>query len=131
MPELTDAQREVIGSTPVVVLSTTGPKGTPQATANWFVLDDDGRVKLSLSDSRQKVKNLQRNPGASLLFVNPQNPFQTVEIRGTASFDLDEAGTLIDKVNAKYNANVRDFDQPGEQRYAVTIEPEKVLTFGI
>lgn len=131
MPELTDAQRDVIGSTPVVALSTTGPQGTPQTTAAWFVLDDDGRVKLSLSDSRQKVKNLQRNPGASLLFVNPQNPFQTVEIRGTATFDLDEAGTLIDKVNAKYNANVRDFDQPGEVRYAVTFEPEKVLTFGV
>src|SRR5215218_9603851 len=99
MPELTDAQREVIGSTPVVVLSTIGPKGTPQATANWFVLDDDGKVKLSLSESRQKVKNLKRAPGTSLLFVNPQNPFQTVEIRGTATFDLDETGTLIDKVN--------------------------------
>lgn len=131
MPELTDAQREVIGSTPVVALSTTGPKGTPQTTANWFVLDDDGRVKLSLSESRQKVKNLKRNPGASLLFVNPQNPFQTVEIRGRATIEPDDAETVIEKVNAKYNANVRSFDQPGEQRYAVTIEPEKVLTFGI
>ena len=131
MPELTDAQRDVIGSTPVVALSTTGPQGTPQTTAAWFVLDDDGRVQMSLSESRQKVKNLKRNPGASLLFVNPQNPFQTVEIRGTATLEPDEAGTVIDKVNAKYNANVRNFDQPGEQRYMVTIKPEKVLTFGI
>ncbi len=131
MPELTDAQRDVIGSTPVVSLATIGPKGTPQTTATWFVLDDDGRVKLSLSESRQKLKNLRRNPGASLLFVNPQNPFQTVEIRGTATIERDDTGTVIDKVNAKYNANVRSFDQPGEQRYAVIFEPEKVLTFGI
>lgn len=131
MPDLTDAQREVIGSTPVVALSTIGPKGTPQTTATWFLLDDDGRVTLSLSESRQKVKNLQRNPAASLLFVNPQNPFQTVEIRGAATIEPDDAGTVIDRVNAKYNANVRSFDQPGEQRYAVTIHPEKVLTFGI
>ena len=131
MPELTDAQREVIGSTPVVALSTVGSKGTPQTTATWFLLDDDGLVKISLSESRQKLKNLQRSPGASLLFVNPQNPFQTVEIRGAATLTLDDDGALIDKVNAKYNANVRSFDQPGEQRYAVTIQPEKVLTFGI
>ncbi len=131
MPELTDAQREVIGSTPVVALSTIGPKGTPQTTAAWFALDDDGRVNLSLSESRQKVKNLRRNPGASLLFVNPQNPFQTVEIRGHATIEPDDAGTVVDKVNAKYDANVRSFDQPGEQRYAVTIQPEQVLTFGI
>ena len=130
MPELTDAQREVIGSTPVVALSTVGPKGTPQTTAAWFVLDDDGLVKLSLSESRQKVKNLKRNPGASLLFVNPENPFQTVEIRGNATIAPDDAGTVLDKVNAKYNANVRDFDQPGEVRYAVTFQPEKVLNFG-
>jgi len=131
MPELTDAQREVIGSTPVVALSTVGSKGTPQTTATWFLLDDDGLVKISLSESRQKLKNLQRSPGASLLFVNPQNPFQTVEIRGAATLTPDDDGALIDKVNAKYNANVRSFDQPGEQRYAVTIHPEKVLTFGI
>ena len=73
----------------------------------------------------------QRSPGASLLFVNPTNPFQTVEIRGAATLTPDDDGALIDKVNAKYNANVRSFDQPGEQRYAVTIHPEKVLTFGI
>ena len=85
MPELTDAQREVITSTPVVALSTVGPKGAPQTTATWFVLDDDGLVKISLSESRQKLKNLMRSPGASLLFVNPQNPFQTVEIRGAAT----------------------------------------------
>jgi PPOX class probable F420-dependent enzyme len=131
MPELTDAQREVIGSTPVVSLSASGPNRTPQTTANWFVLDDDGLVRLSLSESRQKVKNLKRNPGASLLFVNPQNLFQTVEIRGAATIEPDDAGTVIDKVNAKYNANVRSFDQPGEQRYAVTFKPDKVLTFGI
>ena len=130
MPELTDAQREVIGSTPVVALSTVGPKGTPQTTATWFVLDDDGLVKISLSESRQKVKNLKRNPGASLLFVNPQNPFQTLEIRGNATFEPDGAGTLVDKVNAKYSADVRNFDQPGEERYVVTIQPEKVITFG-
>ncbi|MFT4038344.1 MAG: PPOX class F420-dependent oxidoreductase [Thermomicrobiales bacterium] len=130
MPQLTDAQRTVIASTPVVALSTIGPKGTPQTTAAWFLLDDDGVVRISLSESRQKLKNLQRNPAFSLLFVNPQNPFQTVELRGTATLVPDDAGTLIDKVNAKYNANVRDFDQPGEVRYAVTFEPEKALNFG-
>ncbi len=131
MPELTDAQREVVGSTPVVVLSTIGPKGTPQTTATWFLLDDDGLVKISLNESRQKLKNLKRNPAASLLFVHPQNPYQTVEIRGTATVEPDAAGTLVDKFNTKYNADVRDHDQPGEQRYIVTIQPEKVLTFGI
>ncbi|MFN8679383.1 MAG: PPOX class F420-dependent oxidoreductase [Thermomicrobiales bacterium] len=131
MPELTDEQREVITSTPVVALSTVGPKGTPQTTATWFLLDDDGLVKISLSESRQKLKNLMRSSGASLLFVNPQNPFQTVEIRGAATIEPDADGMLIAKVNAKYSANVRDFDQPGEQRYAVTFHPEKVLTFGI
>jgi PPOX class probable F420-dependent enzyme len=131
MPELTDAQREVINSTPVVALATIGPKGTPQTTATWFLLDDDGRVKLSLSDGRQKTKNLKRNPAASLLFINPQNPFQTVEIRGTVTIEADDAETLVGKINAKYNANVRSFDQPGERRYAVTVEPEKILAFGI
>lgn len=129
MPELTDAQREVINSTPVAALSTIGPKGTPQTTATWFLLDDDGRVKLSLNPARQKLRNLQRNPAASLLFVNPQNPFQTVEIRARATVEGDDA-ELVSKYNAKYNIELRAYDKPGEARYTVIFEPEKVLTFG-
>jgi PPOX class probable F420-dependent enzyme len=130
MPELTDAQREVIGSTPVVALSTIGPQGTPQTTATWFVLDDDGLVRISLNGARQKVKNIQRNPAVSALFVNPQNAFQTVELRGTATVSAEGSSALVEKVKAKYDTDVSGFDQPGEQRYVVTIQPEKVLTFG-
>jgi PPOX class probable F420-dependent enzyme len=130
MPELTDAQREVIESTPVAALSTIGPKGTPQTTATWFLLDEDGRVKLTLNPARQKLKNLQRNPAASLLFVNPLNPFQTVEIRGTATVEGDD-DELIAKYNAKYDTDVRAYDQPGEARSTVIFEPEKILTFGL
>ncbi len=130
MPELTDEQRAVIASTPVVALSTVGPKGTPQTTAVWFVLDDDGLVKISLNGARQKVSNIQRNPAVSALFVNPQNAFQTVELRGTATVAAEGSRALVDKVKAKYDTDVSGFDQPGETRYVVTIQPEKVLTFG-
>ncbi|MBL8129999.1 MAG: PPOX class F420-dependent oxidoreductase, partial [Chloroflexia bacterium] len=126
-----DAQREVINSTPVVALSTVGPKGTPQTTATWFLLDDDGLVRISLNGARQKVRNLQRNPAVSALFVNPQNPFQTVELRGTATVTEEGSRALVDKVKARYDTDVSGFDQPGETRYVVTIQPEKVLTFGL
>lgn len=131
MPQLTDAQRAVIDSTPIVVLSTIGPKGAPQTTAVWFVLGEDGQVQISLNASRQKLKNLQRDPQASLLFINAQNPYQTVELRGAVTVAPDTDGAVVDAVNAKYSANVRDHDAPGEQRYAVTLTPEKVLTFGV
>lgn len=131
MPELTDAQRAVIASTPVVALSTIGPQGTPQTTATWFVLDDDGLVRISLNGARQKVRNLQRNPAVSALFINPQNASQTVELRGTATVALEGSKALVDKVKAKYDTDVSSLDQPGETRYAVTIQPEKVLTFGL
>ncbi|MCA9876697.1 MAG: pyridoxamine 5'-phosphate oxidase family protein [Thermomicrobiales bacterium] len=73
MPELTDAQRAVIASTPVVALSTIGPQGAPQTTATWFVLDDDGLVRISLNGARQKVRNLQRNPAVSALVIRPRD----------------------------------------------------------
>jgi general stress protein 26 len=46
----------------VAMLATIGQDGYPQVTALWFLLDDDGTIKLSLNTTRQKVKNLQAHP---------------------------------------------------------------------
>ena len=118
--------RELLESPGVCVISTIEPDGTPQSSAAWYLLGDDGKLRLSLNSTRRKLRNLQRNPGLSVLFVDPQNPNRTLELRGSARLELDEDLSFRDKVGAKYGADLSVHDGPTDKRYIVTIEPTRV-----
>ena len=80
----------------------------------------DHEVKLSLNTSRLKTRNLQRNPRCSLLLLDLQNPYRYLEVRGTARLDPDDDYSFARKLGAKYDADLKVHDQPGESRVAVT-----------
>jgi PPOX class probable F420-dependent enzyme len=70
---------------PVATLATIGQDGWPQVTAVAFVHDkDDDLVKVSLNDTRQKTKNLRREPHTTLFILDPATPYRTLEIRARA-----------------------------------------------
>jgi PPOX class probable F420-dependent enzyme len=129
MATLPESYNDLLTAPGVAILSTIGPDGAPQTSALWFLLDEDGTLKLSLNRSRQKTKNLQRNPAVTLFFIDLSNPYRTLEVRGVASTDPDTDGAVAAKVNAKYGARVQDNDRPGDERIAVTIEVTKVNAF--
>jgi PPOX class probable F420-dependent enzyme len=115
----------------VAVLATNGPDGYPQVTALWFLLDDDGTIKLSLNTTRQKVKNLQANPECTLFVLDTANPYRTLEIRARARLAPDAGFAFAKKLGLKYGgADVHANDGPGETRVVVTLEPVKVNTWG-
>lgn len=130
MATIPASHRDLIDKNQAVVLATINPDGSPQVTALWFFVDDNGTIWLSLNSSRQKTKNLQRDPRCSLFFFDPANPYRTLEIRGRAEVTPDPDYDLASKVGAKYNADLHNMDQPGQTRFAVRVEPEKVATYG-
>jgi PPOX class probable F420-dependent enzyme len=108
----------------VATLATVDEQGFPQLTEVWFV-HDDGTVRISLSSERHKTRNLQQRPRCSLLILDLENPYRYLELRARARIEEDD-GTLVERVNQKYQTDVRSYDAPGERRLAVTIEPVKV-----
>ncbi len=110
----------------VAVLATRGKNGYPQVTALWFLLDDDGMVKLSLNTARQKTKNLQEHPECTLFILDRKNPQRTLEIRARAEISSDKDYKFADKLGKKYGANLRNMDRPGEARVLVVLHPVKV-----
>ena len=94
-------------------------------TEVWF-LHDDGDLKISLNGSRQKTKNLRQNPAVSLLVLDLANPFRYLEVRGDATVAPDDDYAFADRVGAKYGADLRVHDGPGDHRVVVTIEPTRV-----
>ena len=111
----------------VAVLATIGRDGYPQVTAVWFLLDNDGDLKLSLNTARQKTKNLQQHPECTLFLLDRANPYRTLEIRARADLSPDDDYAFADKVGRKYGgADLRTMDGPGERRLVVTLRPTKV-----
>ncbi len=130
MVSVPKTHRDIIASSQTVILATDGADGYPQVTATWFLADAESTISISLNGARQKVKNLQREPQATLFFADPANPYRTIEIRADVALTPDPDYTFAGKVGAKYGSDLRTMDQPGESRFEVAFTPVKVNTFG-
>ena len=91
----------------------------------WFLADGE-TVAVSLNTTRQKTKNLLANPAVSLFLLDLAVPYRYLEIRGDAEIASDDDYAFADRVGAKYQANLRDRDRPGERRVVVTVRPTRV-----
>jgi PPOX class probable F420-dependent enzyme len=128
MTTIPDSHRDLLDAQ-IATLATIGSDGRPQLSELWFLAEDD-TVKLSLNTARQKTKNMQRNPACGLLILDLANPYRYLEIRGDAEFEPDPDYSFADKLGAKYHADLRDRDQPGDSRVIVTIRPTRVRVWG-
>ncbi len=124
MTEIPESHRDLL-SAPVATLATIGPDGRPQLSEVWFVAEGDS-VAVSLNTSRQKTRNLMRNPAATLFILDLANPYRYLEIRGDAEITPDDDYAFAAHVGAKYGADVREHDGPGESRVVVRIRPVRV-----
>lgn len=124
MPEIPSSHRDLLDAQ-VATLATIGSDGRPQLSEIWFLADGD-TVMLSLNTARQKSKNLQANPAVTLLILDLANPYRYLEIRGDAEITPDDDYKFADRLGAKYQSDLRDRDQPGDTRVAVTIRPARV-----
>jgi PPOX class probable F420-dependent enzyme len=115
----------LLESTAVAFVSTIGPRGEPQTTPLWF-LWDDGVVRFSLVEGRQKLRNLRRDPRVSVLVVDPADPTWYVEMRGRAGLSPDPELALERRVAVKYRGEHVDVEPPGTLRVAAALEIEKV-----
>ena len=120
-----DSHRDLLEAK-FATLATIGKDGGPQLTEVWFLFED-GQVKTSLNDSRLKTRNLVARPRCSLFILDLENPFRYVDVRGTARVEPDDDYAFAQRLGAKYGADVRDHDGPGEKRVVVTIEPTNVF----
>jgi len=122
-----DSHRDLLNGQ-VAVLATIGASGYPQQTGVWFLAEGE-TIRFSLNTVRQKVKNLQANPNCSvIIFGDP--PYRYLEVRGDAEITPDDDYSFADKVGAKYGADLRTRDNPGDTRVVVTVNPKRVITWG-
>jgi PPOX class probable F420-dependent enzyme len=124
MTDFPESHRDLLDGQ-VASLATISRNGFPQVTEIWF-LHDDGEIKLSLNTARMKTRNLQRDPKCSLLLLDLENPYRYLEVRGHAQVEPDDDYEFANRLGAKYGADLKVHDRPGESRVVVTIQPANV-----
>src|SRR6202521_2823148 len=67
------------------ILATIKRDGRPQLSNILYFLDDDGRIKISVTQTRAKTHNLRRDPRASL-HVQGRDRYEYLVAEGIAEF---------------------------------------------
>lgn len=126
MTSFPESHRDLLDA-PVGILSAVGSSGIPHTTAIWFLHDQDGEIKLWLSDARHKMKILMHRPECSFFILDTANPQRYLCLRGRAELTPDNDCVVGDRLGKKYGVDVRGMLREDETRYAVTIHPSKIL----
>ena len=124
---LTEQQKKFLLDKNFVHLATLMKDGSPQVTPVW--VDFDGsNVLVNSERKRVKVQNVKRDPRVALAVFDMANAYNFIEIRGRVVDITTEGGAEhIDKMAKKYLGQDKyPFNQPGDVRVIIKIEPEKV-----
>src|SRR5256712_11047476 len=79
------------------VLATVSPKGRPQATPVWFMLDGE-EILMDTSQGRVKVRDLGGKPHPAHGAVDKDNPHLNREIRGEGRPGVANGARDIDRL---------------------------------
>jgi PPOX class probable F420-dependent enzyme len=124
MVDVPESHRDLLDAQ-FLTFATIAGDGHPQLSEVWF-LAEDGTVRISLNTKREKVRNLRRNSACTVLILDLANPLRYLEIRGDAEVSPDDDYEFASRLGAKYGADMRAYDPPGDTRVVVTINPTRI-----
>lgn len=128
---LTETHKAFLDNPYVGVVTTLREDGSPHSTVVW-VDYDDGHVSFNTARGRRKPRDLERDPRASLVVVDPDNPYRWLSVSGRAQLTESGADEHIDKLAKKYLGQDRyPWRSPDETRVMVRIRPERIVAYGL
>ncbi|MEU5071613.1 PPOX class F420-dependent oxidoreductase [Streptomyces asoensis] len=84
------------------VMATLRSDGTPVSTPTWYVWDD-GRVLISLDESRVRLRHLRRDPRLTLTVLDADDWYTHVTLIGRVTGLREDDGlTDIDRISTHY-----------------------------
>ncbi len=137
---LTDEeQRDLVESERVVVVSSIGPRGWPHSMPLWYV-PRDAEIWIYTYAKSQKVKNLERDPRATLLIEtgHEYGELRGVQIEAEADIrrDYETVYGLARELASRYSGGAAPADEAGpalqaqaRKRVAVRFEPRRVASW--
>jgi PPOX class probable F420-dependent enzyme len=135
-----EQQRELIASERIAVISSLGPRGWPHVMPLWYV-PRDGEIWIWTYAKSQKVKNLERDPRATLLIETgvEYGELRGVQIEAEAEIirDLDRIVDYAKEMTVRYSAGIQSVEGDAEaalreqapKRVAIHFHPKRVASW--
>jgi PPOX class probable F420-dependent enzyme len=134
-----DEQRELIDSERIVVVSSLGTRGWPHSMPLWYV-PRGGEIWIYTYAKSQKVRNLERDPRATLLIETGHEyaELRGVEIEAEAELhrDIDTVFELAKDLTSRYAGGAQVDEVAAEalraqaqKRVAIRFEARRVATW--
>ena len=131
MRALPDKVKKMLGKKAFVHLATVMPDGGPQVSAVWVDVDGD-TILVNSAEGRLKDKNLHGDKRVALSVVDPDNPYQSISIRGRVTdITTQGADAHIDKMAKKYMGKDKyPFRQPPRSASSTRSRRTRISTMG-
>jgi PPOX class probable F420-dependent enzyme len=139
--KLTDQeQQELIEGERVVVVSSLGPRGWPHVMPLWYV-PRNGDIWIWTYAKSQKVKNLERDPRATLLIEtgHEYNELRGVQIETRAELirDVEEIVDFAKELTIRYSEGIESVEgdaaagllAQAPKRVAIHFHPKRVASW--
>jgi PPOX class probable F420-dependent enzyme len=135
-----EEQRELLEEERIVVVSSFGPRGWPHLMPLWYVLRD-GEIWIYTYAKSQKVRNLERDPRATLLVEtgHEYGELRGVEIESEAEIhgDVDEVYEMARELTLRYADGISAIEgdaaealkAQARKRVAVRFVPKRVASW--
>lgn len=122
--------RRLLDGRNFATVATLNRDGGPQTSVVWIVREGD-TVVFSTTAGRQKARNLARDPRVSLTVFDTANPYQSVDIRGTAELVDDPEKSLPPRLSQKYLGEDPPTESEEVLRLIVRVTPRKITGFSV
>jgi len=135
-----EEQRELIESERIVVVASHGPRGWPHVMPLWYV-PRDGEIWIWTYAKSQKVKNLERDPRATLLIETgvEYGDLRGVQIEAEAELirDVDRIVEYATEMTIRYSEGISSVEgdaaaglrAQAPKRVAIRFHPRRVATW--
>jgi PPOX class probable F420-dependent enzyme len=113
---ISETYRDLLERPIIISLVTLMPDNQPQASAVWFSFDGT-HVWINTARGRQKDRNMTARPQVTMLWIDPDDPYRYLEIRGVVD-EITEDGALehINQLARRYRGNNKDYYAKNPER---------------
>ena len=133
-------QRELIDTERVVVVATQGPRGWPHLMPLWYV-SREGTIWIWTYAKSQKVRNLERDPRATLLIETGHEYSELrglmIEAEARIHRDLETIAAFAEELTVRYAEGIESVEGDAREalkaqaakRVAISFDAERVATW--
>ncbi|MGY6657761.1 PPOX class F420-dependent oxidoreductase [Amycolatopsis sp. TRM77291] len=122
---LPEPVRELVDGKNFATVATLDADGGPQTSVIWVGLDE-GDLVFSATEDRLKVRNLRRDPRASVSITDAENPYRHTQLRGTVTITPDPGKTLPKTLSHKYLGQDPPPEGDDVERVIVRLRVERI-----